>query len=157
MFNAGAAIADQFPGDLDDDQIQPNGVDLRLGSIYEQREPGEIREGSKHVGTRQEIDSDDDDMYLLEPGTYIVEYADTISIPDDSIGFVYPRSSLIRNSAMLHTAVWDAGYTGKGEGLLVVHKAIALEQGARIGQIALADADTSGSYDGDYQNENIGN
>ena len=61
----------------------------------------------------------------------------------------------MRNSCMLHTAVWDAGYEGKGEGLLEVHHEIEIEDGARVGQLVLAEADHETTYDGDYQGENI--
>jgi dUTP pyrophosphatase len=56
---------------------------------------------------------------------------------------------------MLNTAVWDAGYEGKGEGLLEVHHDIELERGARIAQLVLAEADHEGTYAGSYQGENV--
>jgi deoxycytidine triphosphate deaminase len=76
-------------------------------------------------------------------------------VPEGHVGFVYPRSSLMRNSCMLNTAVWDAGYEGKGEGLLRVGHEIALETGARIAQFVLATADHEGSYEGSYQGERL--
>jgi len=72
------------------------------------------------------------------------------------IGFIYPRSSLLRNSCMLDTAVWDAGYEGKGEGLLEVYHDVEIEPGARIAQFVLAEAGHEGTYDGSYQGENLG-
>jgi dUTP pyrophosphatase len=54
---------------------------------------------------------------------------------------------------MLNSAVWDAGYTGKGEGLLEVHHEIELERGARVAQLVLADANHDATYDGSYQGE----
>jgi dUTP pyrophosphatase len=55
---------------------------------------------------------------------------------------------------MLDTAVWDAGYEGRGEGLLEVHHRVELEPGARIAQLVLAEAAHEGTYDGSYQGEN---
>jgi deoxycytidine triphosphate deaminase len=55
---------------------------------------------------------------------------------------------------MLDTAVWDAGYEGRGEGLLEVYHGIELEQGARIAQLVLARADHEDTYTGSYQGEN---
>ncbi|MUV89268.1 deoxyuridine 5'-triphosphate nucleotidohydrolase, partial [Halapricum sp. CBA1109] len=66
-----------------------------------------------------------------------------------------PRSSLLRNSCMLDTAVWDAGYEGRGEGLLEVYHPIEIEAGARIAQLVLADAAHEKTYEGSYQGENI--
>jgi dUTP pyrophosphatase len=56
---------------------------------------------------------------------------------------------------MLNTAVWDAGYEGKGEGLLQVHHFVELERGARIAQLVLAEAGHEGTYDGSYQGERV--
>jgi deoxycytidine triphosphate deaminase len=154
MFRSGAFLADRL-GDLHESQVQPNGVDLTLGAVFEQTGTGRIERGDKTVGDRRELDPDEDGFYHLEPGGYIVRYAEPIAIPEDHVGFLYPRSSLLRNSCMLDTAVWDAGYEGRGEGLLEVHHEIELQAGARIAQLTLAAADHEGTYDGSYQRENL--
>ena len=153
MFRSGAFVADAL-GDLRADQQQPNGVDLTLGAVYEQVSPGRIGRDGKRVGDREEL-SPADDAYVLEPGGYVVEYGERVVVPDGHVGFVLPRSSLLRNSCMLDTAVWDAGYEGRGEGLLEVHHGIELEPGARIAQFVLAEAAHEDTYDGSYQHENL--
>jgi dUTP pyrophosphatase len=153
MFESGRFVASHL-GDLRDEQVQPNGVDLTLGSVFEQTVPGRIERGDKTVGERRELDPDGD-VYRLDPGGYVVQYGDRIRIPEDHVGFVYPRSSLLRNSCMLDTAVWDAGYEGLGEGLLEVYHPIELEPGARIAQLVLARAAHEDTYDGSYQGEGI--
>ncbi|MHB9287204.1 deoxyuridine 5'-triphosphate nucleotidohydrolase [Halobacteriales archaeon Cl-PHB] len=153
MFKSGRFVADHL-GDLRDSQVQPNGVDLTLGSVSEQVEPGRIEQGGKTVGERRELDAEDG-VYHLDPGGYVVGYADRIRIPENHVGFLYPRSSLLRNSCMLDTAVWDAGYEGRGEGLLEVYHPIELEEGARIAQLVLAEAAHEGTYEGSYQHERV--
>ena len=153
MFESGAFVG-QHLTPLDAGQIQPNGVDLTAAKIYRQTEPGRLGCDGKTVGDREAIEAVDG-TFELDPGAYIVQYGETVHIPDGHIGFIYPRSSLMRNSCMLHTAVWDAGYEGKGEGLLEVHHEIEIEQGARIAQLVFAAADHEGSYDGSYQGENV--
>jgi dUTP pyrophosphatase len=153
MFESGQFVADAL-GDVDEEQVQPNGVDLRLGAVFEQVEPGRIGVDGKRVGDRRELDADDG-VYRLDPGGYVVEYADTVRIPEGHVGFLYPRSSLLRNSCMLDTAVWDAGYEGRGEGLLEVYHTIEVDQGARIAQLVLAEAAHADTYDGSYQGENL--
>jgi dUTP pyrophosphatase len=153
MFKSGQFVADQL-GDLHDAQVQPNGVDLTLDTVFEQTSTGRIERDDKTIGDRRELDPTEG-IFHLEPGGYIVRYADHISIPDDHIGFLYPRSSLLRNSCMLDTAVWDAGYEGRGEGLLEVYHDIELETGARIAQLVLAEAAHEQRYDGSYQGENL--
>ncbi|MFB6310148.1 MAG: deoxyuridine 5'-triphosphate nucleotidohydrolase [Salinirussus sp.] len=153
MFRSGRFVAAQL-GEVSSAQIQPNGVDLTLGGVFEQSDAGRIGRDGKTVGERREIEPTAD-IYSLDPGGYVVAYADRITIPEGHIGFLYPRSSLLRNSCMLDTAVWDAGYEGRGEGLLEVYHHIELERGARIAQLVLARAEHEETYDGDYQGERV--
>ena len=151
MFRSGHFVASQIES-VSDAQIQPNGVDLTLGDVLEQVEAGRVGVDGKTVGDREPVESDADG-FDLDPGGYILQYAETISIPEDHVGFLYPRSTLMRNSCMLNTAVWDAGYEGKGEGLLQVHHPIRLERGARVAQLVLAEAGHEDVYAGTYQGE----
>jgi dUTP pyrophosphatase len=159
MFESGSFVAEHV-SETDDEQIQPNGVDLTLEAVYEQREPGRIGRDGKEIGERRELEGeqvadDAQEAYYLTAGGYVVQYAETVHIPENHVGYIYPRSSLLRNSCMLNTAVWDAGYEGKGEGLLEVHHDVELERGARIAQLVLAKADHEGTYAGSYQGENV--
>ena len=169
MYRSGSFVASHV-APTRADQHQPNGVDLTLDAVFEQRDPGRIGRDGKEVGDRQArepetvggtvdagTDGEDGDAgtYYLEEGSYVVRYGETISIPEGHVGFVYPRSSLMRNSCMLNTAVWDAGYEGRGEGLLQVHHDVELVEGARIAQLVLAEAEHDGEYDGTYQGENL--
>jgi len=160
MFRSGAFVAEHV-SPTDGDQVQPNGVDLTLGAVYEQIEPGHLGRSGKTVGERRAVEPGKGGgekaipTYRLDPGGYVAEYGERVRIPDGHVGFVLPRSSLMRNSAMLHTAVWDAGYEGRGEGLLEVNHEITVERGARFAQFVLAAADHRGTYDGDYQGERL--
>nr|WP_275039238.1 deoxyuridine 5'-triphosphate nucleotidohydrolase [Haloferax larsenii] len=154
MYRAGSFVA-QHITPVSEDQVQPNGVDLTLEALLEQVEPGRIGREGKTIGERRALDVTDPETetYHLEPGGYVLQYAETVHIPEGHVGYIYPRSSLMRNSCMLNTAVWDAGYEGKGEGLLQVHHPVELERGARVAQIVLAEATHDDTYDGSYQGE----
>ncbi|SMP33049.1 deoxyuridine 5'-triphosphate nucleotidohydrolase [Halobellus salinus] len=154
MFRSGSYVASCL-SDLADEQVQPNGVDLTAAKILEQVEPGRVGTDGKTVGSREPV-ATDNDVFGLDPGGYIVQYAETIAVPENHVGFLYPRSTLLRNSCMLNTAVWDAGYEGRGEGLLQVHHPIRIERGARVAQFVLAEAAHNGVYDGSYQGERTG-
>ncbi|MEF8843200.1 MAG: deoxyuridine 5'-triphosphate nucleotidohydrolase [Haloarculaceae archaeon] len=167
MFRSGAFVAEHV-SPTDDDQVQPNGVDLTLGAVYEQVGPGHLGRSGKTVGERRvvepelegttEAESGDETgapTYRFDPGGYVAEYGEQVRVPEGHVGFVLPRSSLMRNSCMLHTAVWDAGYEGRGEGLLEVHHEITVERGARFAQFVLAAADHEGTYEGSYQGERL--
>ncbi len=153
MFKSGRFVAAQLD-DLRDDQVQPNGVDLTVDAVFEQVSPGRIGRDGKEIGDRDPVETNGD-YFRLAPGGYVVRYAETVRIPDGHVGFLLPRSSLLRNSCMLDTAVWDAGYEGRGEGLLEVYHEIELEVGARIAQLVFAGAAHQDTYDGDYQGENL--
>jgi len=153
MFKSGQFVADRL-GDLREAQVQPNGVDLTLGAVYEQVTPGRIERGGKSIGDRRELPPDDG-VYRLDSGGYVVEYGERVVVPPGHVGFLLPRSSLLRNSCTIDTAVWDAGYEGRGEGLLDVHHSIELQRGARVAQFVLAGAEHEGVYDGSYQRENL--
>jgi len=158
MYRSGAFVADHVEP-IADAQRQPNGIDLTVEAVFEQRTAGRIGRDGKAVGERTAVDPEaaegSADAYRLPPGGYVVRYGETVAIPEGHVGFIYPRSSLLRNSCTLDTAVWDAGYEGKGEGLLEVHRTIEIEPGARIAQFVLAEADHEGTYDGSYQGENL--
>jgi dUTP pyrophosphatase len=158
MYESGAFVAEHVEP-VSETQVQPNGVDLTVDAVLEQRDPGRIGRDGKSIGERQARQPDggggETDAFYLPPGGYVLQYAETITIPAGHVGFVYPRSSLMRNSCTLNTAVWDAGYTGKGEGLLQVHHDVEIERGARVAQLVLAEADHKGAYDGSYQGERV--
>lgn len=143
----------------DDYEINPTGVDITLGSVLHigSGRLTMLKSGSatpRKVELRSTESKDGLNVYDVEPGYYEVKYNEVITIPDGHIGFILPRSTLMRNGVMLHTAVWDAGYEGEGSGGLSVHHPFTVEQGTRIGQLVLAKAeDSSISYDGQYQGE----
>jgi dUTP pyrophosphatase len=93
----------------------------------------------------------------LAPGQYRVIYNEVVHLPNDLLALGFPRSSLLRCGADLRTAVWDAGYSGRSESLLVVHNphGLRLKRNARILQLVFftIDSETEG-YRGMYQGEN---
>jgi dUTP pyrophosphatase len=153
MFRSGAFVADHVT-DTDPVQVQPNGVDLTVSAVFESVAPGRIGTDGTTVGDRRERDPEDG-VYRLDPDGYVVRYGERVRIPEEHVGFLYPRSSLLRNACMLDTAVWDAGYEGRGEGLLEVYHPLELERDARVAQLVLAKAEHGHQYDGHYQGENV--
>jgi len=155
MFESGEAVARALRAagaDLAPEQVQPNGVDLTAAAVFETATPGRIGRADTTVGDRREL-SPDGGAYDLAPGAYVVRYGEPVRIPEGRIGFVYPRSSLLRNACTLDTAVWDAGYEGVGAGRLHAGARLEVEPGARIAQLVFARASHDGTYAGRYQGE----
>lgn len=139
-----------FVHPVEPEQVQPNGVDLRVGELFRVVRPGVLGERTV-LGEREPVPLVPGT--LLSPGAYVVRYREVVEIPAGHVGRVYPRSSLLRNAAMLFTALWDTGYRGRGESLLVVWAPLSLEPGARIGQLVLETAEDTEPYAGQWQGE----
>lgn len=143
-------------GDVDEEQIQPNGVDLSVGKIERVRGMPLVKEGEYDKGIREEVYPNDDGLVTINLGAFVVTYDEKIEIPHDCVGYVFPRSRLARSGAFLTTALWDAGYEGKGEGMLMPMTRLRIEHGMNIAQIIFLDADEADEvYDGSHQHENL--
>lgn len=142
---------------LNENQIQPASVDVRLGntfSIVEDSSAGivtlesEIKYKTIHT-----------DTYLLLPGQFILASTmEYFELPDHLTAFVEGRSSLGRMGLFIQNAGWvDPGF--KGEITLELFNAnrcaIELKAGRRVGQLVFAEMDGAAlhPYRGKYQGQ----
>ena len=140
-------------------QIQPNGVDLRLESVWTIDECGQIgvADAERAIPGRREVGADRN-WYTLEPGSYVIRLVETVTLPRNVMAFGRPRSSLLRCGVAIHTAVWDAGYSGRSEALLVVYNpaGFRVRRTARVLQLVFVGLDRPTlPYNGRYQGENL--
>jgi len=93
--------------------------------------------------------------WLLNRNTnYVVVYNEYVRVPAGYAGLILPRSTLLRGGATLYSAIWDAGYNGRGTGVLSVGPVdLILAPNARVGQMVFFKADTSRKYEGVYNRE----
>ena len=92
--------------------------------------------------------------WRLEVGSYKVRTNEIVTLPNDLIALAFPRSSLLRMGAFTQHGVWDAGFSGKGEFILVVKNphGLNLKQNARIAQLVFMPInETTQGYKGIYQ------
>jgi dUTP pyrophosphatase len=147
-------------GLLDPDaQIQPNGIDITVETVSRFRGPGTLgrTNASRVLPATDDFEFEPDDSLYLPAGAYQIRFNETVNLPDWLMAYARPRSSLLRSGVALHTAVWDAGYSGRGVSLMVVYHpaGFRIERDARICQLvfhALVAATESG-YKGVYQRE----
>ena len=142
-------------------QVQQNGVDLTLDTVWrlEGRSSLGWSNADRELAPRRLVESTPDGWYELDPGAYVIRLREVVTLPLDVMAIGRPRSSLCRCGASIHTAVWDAGYTGRSEALLVVYATdgLRLQRGARVLQLVFIRLDgATSSYDGMYQRENLG-
>jgi dUTP pyrophosphatase len=142
-----------------ENQLQPNGVDITLEHISRFRGPGFLgRSNAERVlPAIDTLPFEPDGSIYLPPGAYQARFNEVVNLPDWLMAYARPRSSLLRAGVALHTAVWDAGYSGRGVALLVVYHpaGFRVTRDSRICQLVfhrLAMA-TDVIYAGAYQHE----
>jgi dUTP pyrophosphatase len=143
-----------------DTQVQANGFDLTLRDVAIMASAGRIGvENSQRVIPALSPLAFDANGYLdLITGTYIITYNEVVHLPKNIMALGRPRSSLLRCGVNVGTAVWDAGYEGRSQSLLVVYnyQGFRVQKNARITQlIFMTLTGESEGYDGVYQGENI--
>jgi dUTP pyrophosphatase len=140
-------------------QLQPNGIDLRIDRVQRLTSPGLLGAAPqlREPAAREDVQPDSDGWWDLHAGSYVIGYAETVNLPTDVMALARPRSTLLRSGVAIHTAVWDAGYSGRGEGLLSVlnPKGYRLQRGAAVLQLVFLrlGAATAEGYRGKYQGE----
>ncbi len=144
---------------IDEKDLDCAGQKLHLDKVFRFLSSGYIGREKKLLPQYEEV-SPVDGVYRLGPGAYKVRYREIVRVPPNAIALAIPRSTLLRSGVMLFTAVWDPGYFGRGEGLLVVYNphGVEIEVGAQIAQLVYISMDraTSKLYRGTYLGENIG-
>ena len=144
-----------------DAQLQANGFDLSLRSVSGFVSAGRLSLDNKNriVSQQNKLEFTADGDLHLPPGAYSITYNEVVHLPKNIMALGLPRSSLLRCGASLHTAVWDAGYSGRSESLLVVYNPLGLdlEKNARVLQLVFSTlTGESEGYRGRYQGENTG-
>ena len=119
-------------------QLQPNGIDLTLHAVARFVDGGALgaAAGDRRLPETEDLAFDADGWLALEPGPYLVRYHETVNLPVNVMAYSPPRSSLLRSGVAVHGAVWDAGYSGQGAGLLVTHDERMLDLCDRVIHIA---------------------
>jgi dUTP pyrophosphatase len=143
-----------------EEQVQPNGIDLTLRDIALIQSSGVIAAANdqRQVSELAPLVFDGMGYIDLVPGAYIITYNEVVHLPKDVMALGRPRSSLLRCGVTVGTAVWDAGYEGRSQSLLVVYnpRGFRLQKNARVMQLIFMrlSGKTQG-YQGTYQGENI--
>ncbi len=125
-------------------QLTPNGFDLTVEKIFGFEAAGalDFSNSERIVPAGKEIKPKKGNKskygwWELRRGAYRIKTNESINLPKNLIAVAFPRSSLLRMGAYAKTGVWDAGFSGKSEFLLVVGnpKGIRIKQNARVAQI----------------------
>jgi len=141
-------------------QVQPNGVDLTLREVAMLQTSGKIAtsDSQRLVSGLAPLVFDGLGFIDLMPGAYIITYNEIVHLPNNVMALARPRSSLLRCGVTVNTAVWDAGYSGRSQSLMVVYnpQGFRVQRNTRVVQLVFLrlTQETEG-YRGVYQEENI--
>lgn len=140
---------------VDENNIQPSGVDLRVKAVYRLKNGGYLGVKDRRTPDIEVVDKEVGKKVVLNPNEFVlVETMEKVNMPNDISATVLPRSSLFRCGASLHTAVVDPGYIGT---LTFGMKNLSefpfeIEIGSKIGQIVFEEVKGNTKlYNGKYQ------
>ena len=161
LINEKGLVTDYLNLDI---QLTPNGFDLTAGSVFEFLSSGALDFSNKErtlpqtkeVCLKKKDPQDKFGWWNLKRGAYKIRTNESVNLPKDLAVVAFPRSSLLRIGAFTQTGVWDAGFRGKSEFILVVEnpQGLRLKQNARIIQIIfIRIKETDFGYQGIYQME----
>ena len=141
-------------------QVQPNGIDLTLRDVSAYTTSGTVDfSNAERLLADTKLLAFVDGKLLLQPGSYLVTFNEIVHMPADISALGRTRSTLLRCGAALHTAVWDAGYSGRSQSLMTVYnpQGLTLTRNARIMQLVFLrlEQPVSEGYAGRYQGENL--
>jgi dUTP pyrophosphatase len=144
-----------------EDQLQPNGFDLTLKDVAMLQTGGQIGVSNTQrvISNLSPLVFNGMDNVDLVAGAYVVTFNEIVNLPKNVMALGAPRSSLLRCGVTVHMAVWDAGYCGRSQSLMLIYNPIGfrVQRNARIAQLVFFQlGDETEGYQGTYQGENMG-
>jgi dUTP pyrophosphatase len=142
-------------------QTQMCGMELTLQKIERFTSAGAVAFDNKErvLPQTEPMDFDQSGWIALPAGAYLVTFNEIVNIPKDAAAMARARSTLLRCGASLETALWDPGYRGRSQSLLVVYNphGLRLKKNARLMQLVFLrlGKESEKLYAGKYQGENI--
>lgn len=143
-------------------QLTPNGFDLTAGKIFEFTSNGcldfsnseRVLPECREIVAKKRNPHDSFGWWHLAPGAYKIRTNETVRLPNNLGALAFSRSSLLRMGAFTQHGVWDAGFCGQGEFVLVVGNpcGIELKQNCRVTQLIFLSTEETEGYKGIYNN-----
>ena len=122
-----------------EDQLQPNGFDLTVQKVEHIVSQGVIglTNDQRVLSKKKTIAFNKTGFVVLPSGTYLLTLNEILHLPLNICALGHPRSSLLRCGVTINTALWDAGYQGRSQVLLVVYnkKGFSLAKNSRVLQL----------------------
>ncbi len=142
-------------------QVQPNGIDVTLREVFRCTSSGTVgfSNEQRRLSQTEAIPFGSEHSLTLAPGPYLITFNEVVHLPVGIAALGRTRSSLLRSGVALHTAVWDAGYSGRSQSLMIVYNpaGFTVFRDARIMQLIFfrLTQPVAHGYSGIYQGENV--
>ncbi len=144
-----------------DKQLTPNGFDLSVSKIFEFDSAGDLDFSNservvpqgKELIPKKRKPEDKYGWWQLPKGAYKVRTNEAVNLPNNLAALGFTRTSLLRMGALTQNGIWDAGFKGKGEFILVVDnpQGINIKQNARVVQLMFLAVEETEEYQGVYK------
>lgn len=146
-------------GIIQEENIAQHGVDLNVIDI--RRICGDVlpgfipTKGKTSLAQKISLERGADNYWRLEPGAYDITLSQGCKVPKDKMLLIRQRSSLLRNGAIVHSSVFDAGFETENIGtVMVVTTPIVIEYNARVVQIYAHNSnEVENLYNGQWQGD----
>lgn len=138
------------------EQVQPAGIDFTLKRISHLESEGiiDFDNTKRTLPNYKEISFERNTLHL-SPKAYLVEFKETVALPNNIIGIMRTRSSVFRSGATLTAGIIDPGYVGVIGALLQVwnEHGISLARNAKLVQWVFAEVSNPSEkgYHGRYK------
>ncbi|MFA5105212.1 MAG: deoxyuridine 5'-triphosphate nucleotidohydrolase [Candidatus Margulisiibacteriota bacterium] len=147
-------------------QLTPNGFDMTVAMIYKFCGQGYVDFSNKErkmpecneIAPVKANIADKHGWWDLPKGAYKVITNETVNMPGNMTALAFTRTTLLRMGAFTQNGVWDAGFSGKSEFILVVENpsGIRIKQNARVVQLVFESIkDAKKLYNGIFQNKGL--
>ena len=142
-----------------DRQFQPNGVDMTLRDIAMFETAGTLHpdNSGRVLSQTSPLVFDGLGSITLMPGCYLATCNEIVNLPRNIMALARPRSSLLRCGVTVQNAIWDAGYSGRSQALMVVYNPLGFRIYRNSGIIQMVffylSSETAEGYNGIYQNK----
>lgn len=135
-------------------QLQPCGIDLTLRQISLWTTPATIDFSNVNRKAARTSILQFMDRITLKPGSYLIDFNETVKVPRNCMASVFPRSSLWRSGVGISAGVVDAGYEGAMGAMMDVRNplGVVLYRDAKLAQVVFEElGEMVDGYNGVYQ------
>lgn len=157
LWNEGHFVVDPFPS-----KINPASIDLTLGNKQYQYNFENYILGSE-INTDDVAQTEFLNLTLDHGESVYIGIAEKLTIPEDNMGYVFPRSSITRLGIQIIPVFMNPGYTGYMPLTITNHsgKPVTIKPGFRVAQLTLfsLNSKSGNTYDcredAKYQDEDV--